>query len=316
MSKPVDFSPPDPTLNLDAILRDTSGDEGISAWDDEHHPDLKTTDTADDDEADSDFLLDDDGEAVVSDEDESPRGTKRDAGEAPDTNDINEIRLLLKQERERNERLQKSVDDLASWKKEISDNALKSVLASKEAERRQAYKDQDIDRAMELEDEIVAIKQAATSQEEPAKVEPKVDPRVAKIEQFVQANSQSLDAKIRKIHALNFPDFGKVSENRKRGMLAILQQVVTEGVDNGASVDEVVADYAERLNLKTVKPVNRAASRPSNSGANNDNKGSLSSRFNSLPRDARKLWASGGYDRIYGGNLEEFVTDTEKSLRK
>lgn len=309
-----EFNPEDPKLDLNALIN------GSSSFMNEDIEDIvplegdttskKKTSTPEEDEEDEFFIVDQD-----EDDEIVPQAARKKVESVESPNDLAEIRLLLKQEQERNASQAKIIDDLAKWKQDISVNAVTSVINSKESQRKQAIRDGEHDLAFQLEEEIKEIREKSLDILNPKSAEqPKLDPHIQKVQSFVDSNRSAIDAAITKIHNINFTDMSTVSDSRKRVMLTALQQAVLDGVKDNKSIAEIAQDYADSLNLKTVKPLNRTSpkSAPSSKTGTGD---SLKSRFNNLPREARKMWTQGGYERIYQGDLESFVKDTERSFK-
>lgn len=300
----IEHKVPEVNIDFDKLLSQPD-DPGFKAWDDDKVEAKPTSDTPAEEEDDEFLLPDEDGTPA-------PRQTTK-TTDTPQLTELDEIRLLLKQERESNAKFKEELSDLSKWKKEVHDYAHNNLISSKEAERRQAMKDGDIDKAFELEGQIKQIKDAAQAATTVVST-PTKDPLQERVETFVGVHGSALDAKVRRIHTLNVANLEKASESRKRTLLAAFQQAVHEGVANGKSVDEIVSDYADRVGFRTVQPVSRTSSAPTGSSGTGGG-GSINARFNALPKDVRKLWTDGGFDRIYGGNLEEYVKESEKSLR-
>lgn len=210
------------------------------------------------------------------------------------------------------ESARQGTSEVLKWKKDTETNAYSMVLREKEAERIQALKDHDIDRMLQLEGEITQIKDAAAKASGSVTTNNTEQVKAQVINGFVERNRTRLDTALTKIHSYNFADVSKVSESKQRTMLAVLNDVVREGVPNGMSVDEIVKEYADRLNLRTGKPVPKTGATTSAKPTAQTAKGSLQQRFNALPADVRSAWQRGDLRRVWGGKLEDFITDYEK----
>lgn len=231
-----------------------------------------------------------------------------------ESEEVQSLRAQVQQLLDLTKALQDQVKDVHGWKEEISNNAVESVISGKEKERRSALLSGDFQTALALEDEIADIKkQIETQKQQKTNNIPQVDPEILKVQDFINRNKTELDSALSKIHKLNYPDFSKVSDFKKSAMRNTLQLVVINGVRAGKNITEIANDYADALNLNTVKPVNRTSKQAVVTGK--QNKDTIENRFNNLPAEARKMWLKGGYNRIYQGDLEAYVNDSEKTFK-